>query len=124
MGAGYRAGMPGESEQRVGALQAAVFVDELALLAVLAVAGARLASGALGSWVLGIALPLAGAVVWGLWLAPRSGRRLAYPMRLAAKLALVVVASALLAAAGSAWWAGGFLVVSAPLLFAGELSER
>jgi hypothetical protein len=115
--------MPAEEAQRVGPLQVAVFFDELALLVVLAIAGAGLGSSTVTSWLLGVALPLATAVVWGLWLAPRSGRRLGHPTRLAAKLALVVAAAALLAWSGPTWWATGFLVVSAPLLIAGELSS-
>jgi hypothetical protein len=116
--------MPSEGEQRVGPLQVAVFLDELALLVVLAIAGARIGGGAVASTLRAIFFPLAAAVIWGLWLAPRAQRRLAYPARLAAKLALVAFASALLALSGLLWWGVAFLVISAPLLTAGELSER
>jgi hypothetical protein len=116
--------MPAEDPQRVGPLQIAVFLDELVLLTVLAIAGAKLGSSTVTSWLLGILLPVAAAVVWGLWLAPRAGRRLAHPLRLAAKPALIAVAAALLAWSGAVWWAVAFVVVSAPLLIAGELAER
>jgi hypothetical protein len=116
--------MPPGDAQRVGPLQVAGFLDELALLAVLAVAGTGLASSTAASWLLAILLPLAAAVLWGMWLAPRASRRLAHPARLGAKLALVVVAAALLASAGAVWWAAAFLIVSAPLLIAAERSEH
>jgi hypothetical protein len=100
-----------------------VFLVELALLAVLAVAGARLGDGALAV-VLGAGLPLGAAVLWGLWLAPRATRRLAYPARLVAKLVLVFVAAALLAASGAPVGAVVFLVASGALITAGEVRER
>ena len=85
--------------------QVAVFLDELALLVVLAVAGARIGGGAVASTLRAIFFPLAAAVIWGLWLAPRARRRLAHPARLAAKLVLVAIASLLLALSGALWWA-------------------
>ena len=115
--------MPAEPAQRVGPLEAAVFLDELALLAVLGAAGAGLGGSSVTSTLLAILLPLAAAILWGRWLAPRAQRRLAHPARLAAKLALTAVASALLAASGPVWWAVAFLVISAALLTAGELAS-
>jgi hypothetical protein len=105
-------------------LQVAVFLDELVLLAALAVAGARLADGTIASIALAVALPLAAAVAWGWRLAPRASRRLAYPTRLAAKLALVAVAAVLLAEAELPWWGAIFFVASAALLTLGERSDR
>jgi hypothetical protein len=113
----------GGDAQSVGALQVAVFFDELALLAVLAVAGARLPDGLAPSIALAVLLPLIAAVAWGRWLAPRARRRLGHPLRLAAKLALMAVASALLVWADLPWWGAAFLVVSAALVTVGELSE-
>jgi hypothetical protein len=115
--------MPPEDTQRVGSLQIAIFLDELALLAVLGVAGARLGGSAVASTLLAILLPLAGAVAWGRWLAPRAQRRLGHPLRLAAKLALTAVAAGLLAASGPVWWAVAFLVISVALLTGGELTS-
>ena len=116
--------MPAHDPQDVGPLQVAVFLDEFALLAAFAVAGARLVEGTAASMALGVALPLATAVAWGLLLAPRARRRLDYPSRLAAKLALVAAAFALLAWSGLPWWGALFLVVSAALLTPGELAEQ
>jgi uncharacterized protein DUF2568 len=116
--------MPSEGEQRVGPLQVAVFLDELALLVILAVAGARIGGGTVASTLRAIFFPLAAAVIWGAWLAPRARRRLAYPARLAAKLALIAIASVLLALTDLLWWGVAFLVTSAALLTAGELAER
>jgi hypothetical protein len=116
--------MPAEQVQRVGPLEVGVFVDELALLAVLALAGVRLGGGIAASVLLAILLPLAAAALWGTWLAPRARHRLGHPARLAAKLVLVAVASGLLAGTGLKLVAGAFLLVSAALLTAGELSGR
>ena len=116
--------MPAHDPQDVGALQVAVFLDELVLLAFFAVAGARLVDGTLASIALAAALPLAAVVAWGSHLAPRAPRRLPHPARLAGKLALVALAAVLLAWAGLPWWAAGFFVGSAALLTFGELSEQ
>ena len=50
---------------------------ELALLVALAVWGFHAGSGLAGDLVLGLGAPLLAAVVWGLWVAPASRRRLA-----------------------------------------------
>lgn len=105
------------------ALDAAVFLDELLLLAVLAAAGARLANGLALAVCLAIVLPAVDIVLWGRWLAPRAARRLRPAPRLAAKLTLVTVASALLAVTGAWVLALAFLVVSVTLITAGELPE-
>jgi hypothetical protein len=110
--------------QDVGLLQVAVFLEELVLLAALAVAGGRLVDGTVASIALAAALPLAAAVVWGLVLAPRAQRRLGHPVRLVAKLALVAAASALLVWGRPAVVGRSLLRRAAALLTAGELSER
>lgn len=104
------------------AVEIAVFLNELLLLAVLALAGARLGGNVALRILLAIALPAAAAALWGRWLAPRASGRLAHPARLAAKIALFAVASALLAAAGLPVWAAAFFVVSAALIATAELS--
>ena len=74
---------------------------------------------ALGIWgfsenlVLGIAAPLAAAVVWGLWIAPKASRRLRDPVRFAVELLLFGAAGAALAAAGHAVAAVVFLALVA-----------
>ena len=83
--------MPSEGEQRVGPLQVAVFLDELVLLVVLAIAGALIGGGTVASTLRAIFFPVAAAVFWGRWLAPRAPRRLTHPARLAAKLALIAI---------------------------------
>ena len=60
---------------------------------------------ALGIWgfsekvVLGVAAPLAAAVIWGLWVAPKAKRRLRDPARLALELLLFGASGVALAAA-------------------------
>lgn len=73
----------------IGAVEVAVFVVELVLLAVFAVSGVRLGSH-VTAIVLAVLLPLVAATLWGLYLAPRATRRLPHPWCLLAKLALVV----------------------------------
>jgi hypothetical protein len=74
---------------------------------------------ALGIWgfsesiVLGIAAPVAAAVVWGAWIAPKATRRLHDPARLAIELLLFGAAGAALAAAGHAIAAAIFLAAVA-----------
>ena len=78
-------------------LLAVRFVSELALLAAAAwAAGAHLHSPAPAA-LAGAAAALVVAGVWGLWVAPKSGRRLPDPLRLGIEIVLfVAVAVALL----------------------------
>ena len=48
--------------------------------------------------VLGIVLPLAVAVVWGAWIAPKARRRLPDPLRLAIELVIFAAATSCFAA--------------------------
>jgi hypothetical protein len=64
----------------MAALLALRFLAELGMLAALAWAGWHLAGGA-AAIVLAVLLPVAAAVVWGLWVAPRAWRRLHDPAR-------------------------------------------
>ena len=105
-------------------LDLVVFIDELVLLAVLAVAGAALGSGIMASVVLAIGLPLVAVVAWGRWLAPRSSTRLPYPRRLQVKLLLLAVAALLLAIAFSTIVALVFLVVSVAVMTWGEVADE
>jgi hypothetical protein len=72
----------------VGGLLAVRFVSELALLAATAwAAGARMHSPAPAA-LAGAATALVVAAVWGVWVAPASGRRLPDPARLAVEVVL------------------------------------
>ncbi len=97
-------------QQMVSRVDVLVFFAELAMLAGFAVAGARLGVGEPIGVVLAIAFPLAAAVVWGLWLAPRAARKLGRPGGLALKVLLVVLAAGSLAAGGAAVWAVALVV--------------
>ena len=88
----------------IGTWAVLVFVCELAMLAGLAVAGWRLAPDGLARYGLAVALPVAAAVIWGLWLAPRAARGLKDRPATAAKIVVFVVAGALLAATGLWPW--------------------
>jgi hypothetical protein len=72
------------------------FLAELGLLVGLSWGGWALGGGAPLSVVLAVLLPLAAGAVWGRWVAPRAGHRLADPARVVVELALFGVAVALL----------------------------
>ncbi|HEX8645937.1 MAG TPA: DUF2568 domain-containing protein [Thermoleophilaceae bacterium] len=80
------------------------FLTELLLLAVLAAWGAWVGDSLAADVALGIAAPLAAAAVWGIWIAPRSRRRLADPARLALEAVLFALGALALAHFGS--WSG------------------
>jgi hypothetical protein len=71
-----------------GAVLTIRFLTEVALLAGLAIAGARLGDGIVFKIVDAVLLPLAAAAVWGMFIAPRARRRLAEPARLVVEVAL------------------------------------
>jgi Protein of unknown function (DUF2568) len=73
---------------------------ELGLLVALGVWGFHVGSGTAAKVALGRGAPLLAAVIWGLWLAPASRRRLADPARLVVEVLLFAAGAAALAAAG------------------------
>ena len=77
------------------------FLFELLALAAFAIGGWSLTSGPLRI-ALAIALPVIAAVVWGLWMAPRSTRRLRDPSRFVVEVVFFLAAGAALWVAGQA----------------------
>lgn len=69
------------------------------MLVCLGIGGSQLGDSVLVSVVLGVVLPLAAAVAWGRWVAPRASRRLRDPFRLGIEVTLFV--AALLAVLGA-----------------------
>jgi hypothetical protein len=63
------------------------FLCELGLLAGLAVWGFAVGEG-LTSWILGIGAPVAAALVWGAFVAPKARRPVSTPVRLTIELGL------------------------------------
>ncbi|MGW4478237.1 YrdB family protein [Rhodococcus triatomae] len=105
-----------------GLLYAAAFLLELTMLTVLALSGAAVGDGLVVRAAVGIALPVAAAAVWAVWMAPTSTHRLANPGRLVAQVGLFAV-TGLLASAVLAPWVGVAFFVPATLVF-GELARR
>jgi hypothetical protein len=101
-----------------------VFLTELLLLVVLAVAGARLGNGGVGSVLLDVGLPVAAAVLWGLLLAPRGTRRLQHPQRLVVKVALVAAAATMLGLTDAVVWAIIFGAFAASVFALGEVTTN
>lgn len=85
----------------------------LALLVALAVWGFHAGSGLAGDLALGLGAPLLAAVVWGLWIAPASRRRLADPARLLVEVLVFAAGVGVLAVAGFPLVAVGFAAVVA-----------
>jgi hypothetical protein len=84
------------------------FCIELAALAALGWWGSQAGSSAALHVVLAIAAPLAAAVVWGLFVAPKARVRVSEAARLAIELAVFFAATAALATAWRVWPAIAF----------------
>ena len=84
-----------------GAALALKFVLELCLFGALAYWGAQAGGSTAVDVLLALAAPLAAAVVWGRYAAPRSPRRLPRGRRVALESCLFAVAAVALAAAGA-----------------------
>lgn len=74
------------------------FLLELALLFALGYWGFQAQPPAMG-WILGLGAPLLAAVIWGVWIAPKSQRRLHDPLRQFVEIALFAAAVLALIAA-------------------------
>lgn len=72
------------------------FVAELAMLGALAWGGWHLTDTTALSVAAAVLLPVAAALVWGRWVAPRSAHRLRDPARAAVELLLFLVSFVLL----------------------------
>jgi hypothetical protein len=88
------------------------FLCELAMLALLAVAGAGLPDGTWARVVLAVALPVVAIAVWSRWMAPTSTERLADPPRLIVQIVLFLLTGALLTMAGHPVWGVAFAVAA------------
>ena len=89
------------------------FLLELAALAAFAYWGSQSGGSTGGDVALAIAAPLAMALIWGRYLAPKSPRRLVNPGRLVLEIVIFGLATAALATAGSGALAAVFGVVAA-----------
>lgn len=104
-------GSPGAGAGRAGLL-AVRFATELALLAVLAVAGASADAGVAWRICLAVLGPVLAAAIWGLVIAPRARRRLGDPLRLAIEIVMFLASSAALALVGDVVAAVVFAVLA------------
>jgi hypothetical protein len=92
------------------------FLSELGMLAGLAVAGAHLGGGVVLNVVFAVLLPLAAAAVWGVFVAPRAGRRLPEPGRFVLEFVLFAATGVVLWLVG--WPVTGVVVVVVGIAFA------
>lgn len=65
------------------------------------------------NYTLALALPTVVAVIWGIWAAPKSTRRLKNPARTILKLSLFFAGAWLVYLAGNLWWGVVFAAVAA-----------
>ncbi len=128
----YGDGMTADDRQAgsgaAGAARAVVlalrFASELALVAVLALAGAGASTGLAGRIGLAIAGPVAAMTIWGLLVAPRARRRLPDPARLAVETVLFAASSAALALTGHALPAAVFAACAVGIAVLVRLTAR
>jgi hypothetical protein len=71
------------------------------------------AGGGVTRWLLAAAAPLAVALAWGIWMAPKSGSRVADPGRLALELLIFGGAAAALLWIGSTGLGAAFAAAAA-----------
>jgi hypothetical protein len=101
----------------------ALFRFSLELCALLALGywGFKENEGLVADLVVGLGAPLAFALVWGAWIAPKAPYRLEDPVRLMLEVTVLAIATAALAVAGSAVLAAVFAVavlINISLMFA------
>jgi hypothetical protein len=84
------------------------FLTELALLGGLALAGTQLGSGVVLAIVDAVLLPVVAAAIWGLFIAPRAGRRLPEPARFLVEFALFAATGVVLVLVG--WVISGIVL--------------
>jgi hypothetical protein len=106
---------PQQPHAQIGPLALLRFAAELGMLASLGYGGWHLVDQTVLSVLMAVALPLAAAVAWGRWIAPRAPRRLTDPAKLLVEVVLFTVAAGLLVLAGpgplAAVLAGGLLAM-------------
>ena len=95
----------------VAANLAVRFLLELAALVALAAWGVHAGHSALADLALGVGTPMVAAVIWGVYAAPKSPRRLHGPALVVLQLAVLGAGAAALAAAGHEAGAAIFAVV-------------
>jgi hypothetical protein len=88
---------------------AASFILELCALGAFAYWGFNASDNALIQTILGLGAPLVTAVIWGVFLAPKSSQRLKEPALSVAKLIIFTLAAVALAAAGQMTTAAIFM---------------
>jgi len=102
----------GEPRAAVGTADLAAFGVEMVMIITLALGGWRLGSTRLVHITLAVLLPALAAVIWAVWMAPSSRRRLADPERLVGQIALIVATYVLAAKTHLVVWGIVFGVVS------------
>jgi hypothetical protein len=102
----------GESGAAVSKADLAAFGVEMAMIVTLALGGSRLGSTRLVHITLAVVLPALAAVIWAVWMAPSSRRRLRDPERLVGQIALILATYILAAKTHLVVWGIVFGVVS------------
>ena len=90
---------------------ALAFLLELCLLAALGYWGYHTGQNTLARWLLMIGVPLVLAVLWGIFLAPKSAVALPHGVKLAGKFVAFAIGVLALWSVGQSTWAAIFAVV-------------
>lgn len=101
---------------------AILFLVELGMLAAMGYWGFYTHTG-ISAWLWGLGLPMAVILLWSIWAAPKSDRRLKMPYRACFAGALFGLAAFLLYRAGQEVCAIVFMIVSLASMLTGYLSE-
>lgn len=109
--------MPPQKPEDIGPLDAAALVCEIAMAVLLVFAGHGLAGGWPG-WALGAFLAVVAIGLWGVWVAPKSERRLENPTRLMVQIMLFVATAVYAAAGGLVWFGVAFAVIASAVFIA------
>ena len=108
---------------RVGVIGVLAFLCELAMIALLAVAGWRLGSSTWASIGLAVGFCVLAVGIWARWMAPTSAHRLRRGPRVAAQAALFVAVAAVCIFAGLAAWGVAFALMATGVFAAAREPE-
>lgn len=84
---------------------ATAFLLEVAMMVGLCYYGLHSGAGIVLKYVLAVALPLAAAVLWSIWAAPKSARRIVFPYRVLFAFGMFLLTAILLYQTGQRTWA-------------------
>lgn len=92
--------------------QLIAFLLELGLFFIVGFWGFRQGQTSIAKYAFAIIFPMMAIVLWGIFAAPKSSNRLAFPVRLIFEMGLFMLASVLLYTTGNTTWAITFALTA------------